>query len=337
MDRQINVNYSDAKVSLWLEDVDEDFLKTVMLSVCAMMRKKGWDIRVPYGEDFRPNMNNKKWERQWDEKIRKGIKNGLEFVTNISGRTLSFEFWENVNDHSKENSNGGKYIFDKESKMPYLLKMITLLTKRQILEHLEKHYNIEQGKSVKPFFERQTAYEKVMKSIKDSCHYKPELGHAEIHCDNNKSADGLRIKHGMPVYAIDYQGRVVRGIAYYSLNSQWYVVTGKYDYICQSCFEIYLNNPGDLRSKRNERKRRSILEKRMAEAVKKLDFQKAQLYKDLIFGKEPLFHIMKGGLYFCSNYSGYTINQIDAGKYTEQEAELYRNHSNCKIVPIYSN
>lgn len=335
MDRQINVNFSDAKVAVWLEHVDEVFLKAVMLSVCAMMRTKGWDIRVPYGEDFRPNFSNKKWERQWDEKIRKGSKDNLEFVTDISGRCLEFKFWEDVIDHSKDNASGGRYIFDKELKMPYLLKMITLLTKKQILEHLEKHYNIKRGKGVKPFFKTVTAYEIVQESIKDCGHFKPELGHAEITCDNDKSADGFRIEHGSQVYVEDHGGRLVKGIAYYNLNSQWWVVTGKYDKLCQSNYKIYINKPDGLRIKRNERKRRAILESKMAEAIKALDFQRAQLFKDLIFGVEPLFHIKKGALYFRSNYSGYTDNQIDAGRYTEQETKSYSNHSNVSIVPIY--
>ena len=38
---------------------------------------------------------------------------------------------------------------------------------------------------------------------------------------------------------------------------------------------------------------------------------------------EPLFHIIKEGAYFRPNYSGYTNDAIDAGKYTKAELKPY--------------
>lgn len=324
---------SDATANAWLESPDEKHLKKVMLSLAAMLRNKGWSMWVPYDE-HQEGRHGKAFDKRWAERFRKGIKNGLEIQLYICGRHLEIEMWENVNDHSKENQNGGKYIFDKESKMPYLLKVLTNLTKKHIHKHLEKHYDAIPGTPFKICeFKRKRALDSVFESIKNSCHYNPELGHARITCNNDKSRDGLKIEHGATVYFADWHGRILKGVAYYSLNANWYVVTGEWDYSIVSCHDIFVRNPGNLKVKRNERTARKRLEQELSKAIKVMDFDRAKTIKNILFDDEPLFHIMKGDLYYKPNSCGYTKNVIEAGKYTGNEIISHSRNKDLKIVP----
>ncbi len=335
MSNEMKVILSDATVNVWLNSVDEVFLKKVMVSVAAMLRRKGWNIWVPYNE-HQDGKNGKAFDRRWAERYRKGVKNGLEVQLYISGCHLECQMWENVNDHSADNSNGGKYIFDKENKMPYLLKVLTNLTKKHVYEHLEKHYEAKPGKVFKVCnFKRKKALDSVFESIKSSCHYKLELGHAEITGNNDKSSDKLKIEHGMNVYFTDWHGRILKGVAYYDLNQNWYVVTGKWDYSVVSCFDIFVSKPENLRVKRNERIARKRLEGELSKSIKKMDFDRAKTIKNILFGEQVLFHVVKDGLYYRPNSCGYTANAIDAGKYTEKEVEYYRTQKSLEVVPVY--
>jgi len=333
---QFTVNISDGELSIWLDKCDEVFLKKVTLSVCAKLRRFGWAIRTPYGEIDTCSSYGKTFNKKWTERFRKGEHSGLEFESYISGRCLTFSFWEDVIDHKADNSNGGRYIFNKESKMPYLLRIRTHLVRMQILKHLTKHYDVLIGKNSMEFpRKRKLAFDLVQKRIKTSGHYVAELGHARITDSYHKSADGVTIEHGMPVYALDYRGRFIKGVAYYDLNMNWNVITGKYDYSCISNSSIYVKKPDNLRVKQNTYIRRRELEKTMSRAVKCMDFDKAKAVKAQLFGDEPLYHVIKDGLYYGSNGSGYTSDTIDAGKYTESEVKYYRTQSYLTVKPIF--
>lgn len=337
MNKAIKTYISDGELDIRLDNADEIFLKKIMLSICAKLRTFGWNIRTPYGEKDTDIRHGKAFNKQWTEGFRCGIHSGLEFKAWICGCSLQFTFWENVNDHTSDNRSGGRYIFNKESKMPYLLCMRTHLVRKQIIEHINKHYEVAENKSsvVFPTNKLVKAYDLVQESIKSSWHYVAELGHAEITGSNDLSADGIQIKHGSPVYTLDYCGRFIKGFAYYDLNMNWNVITGKYDYKCISNTSIYVNKPDDLRVKQNAHRRRRALENEMSKAIKRMDFDKAKAVKAQLFGDEPLYHVLKGELYYRPNGSGYTNNPIDAGKYTESEVSYYRNQSELTVQLVY--
>ena len=304
---KMTINISDGSLNVWLENTNEVFLKKVMVGICAMLRKSGWNIVVPYEEKGDDSRYGKRFNRRWAERFRCGDHSGLEFESYISGRSLEFSFWEDVIDHSKENQSGGRYIFNKESKMPYLLRIRTHSTRMKILKYLHKHFDVTEGKNSMTFPEKAiTAFDRVQERIKSSGHYVKELGHASISKSYSKSADGITIEHGMPVYALDYYGRFIKGTAYYDLNMNWNIVTGKYDYTCISNSSIYVNKPDNLRVKQNSRIRRKKLENAMSNAIKRMDFDKAKSVKAQLFGDEPLYHVLKGELYYGPDGCGYT-------------------------------
>jgi len=330
-----SINVQDGSLGIWFESCDEKLLKTIMISLCARLRKSGWNIHVPY-EEHKDGRNGKRFDKRWAERHRKGFHSGLELEANLHGRCLDFKFWENVIDHTDENRSGGRYIFDKESKMPYLVRIRLAATKQLIINHLKKHYEAEVSDRSKFFTKKlKPAIERVMERIKSSGHYDAELGHARIHGSYNKTLDGKTIKHGQFVYTTDYKGRVITGHAYYDLNMNWNIVTGKYGRLIKHNHEIWANNPGDLRTKRNERRARRALEDLMARSIKAMDFDKAKIIKGVLFGDQPLFHVIKDGLYYRPNGSGYTNDSIDAGKYTEEEVAHYRTCSELSVKPIY--
>ena len=65
---------------------------------------------------------------------------------------------------------------------------------------------------------------------------------------------------------------------------------------------------------------------------------RAKVIKGILWPEpEPLFHIMKDGLYFAPNYSGYRDNPIDAGKYTKDELRPYADgikRGDLQAVPV---
>ena len=334
--KTIRATVSDGSLNIWLDECDEAFLKLVMVSICAMLRKHGWEMKIPYGEKGDDERHGKAFNKSWAERFRCGFHSGLEFESYISGRSLEFSIWDDVIDHKSENQSGGRYIFDKESKMPYLLRIRTHLLRMKILKHICQHYDVSLGNNSMPFpHKRQTALNLVQERIKSSGHYVPELGHARINGSYSKSADGITIEHGMHVYALDWYGRFIKGVAYHDLNMNWNVITGKYDYSCISNRSIYVNKPDDLRIKQNSRIRRRALENEMSKAIKRMDFDKAKAVKAQLFGDEPLYHVLKGDLYYGPNGSGYTHCSIDAGKYTESEVVYYRKQSVLTVKPIY--
>lgn len=131
------------------------------------------------------------------------------------------------------------------------------------------------------------------------------------------------------IYAIRSVSRIVRGTAYYNINSMWWVIVGG-ELRNESCHSLFAAAPGDIRTRRNARARRVRLEKELSVAVQRMHHARAQLIKDLLFGGDQVFMIWARdkGAYYRPQYAGYTTETIHAGKYTRAEAE-----AECRRVP----
>jgi hypothetical protein len=323
----MTVGLHDGKIAINLKDVDEALLKKVLTSVCSKLRKLGWLIAVPYTRKYDPQ-HGKAFNKSWAERFRVGSKNGLEFEGWICGRSLGLEFWENINDHTKENSNGGRYIFNREAVMPQLALMRLRACKSIISKHLEKHFGATLGESCSLIIPKPKLVMDLINADNKKCwHYKPELGRRDWNSDSNrKSGEGQLLEEGMRVYCRDYSGRWVTGVTRYNINNMWWVVTGRYDRLNVASWSIYQVAPADPRET-GSKKRRLKLENLMAKSVKNLDFTKAQIFKDLLFGNQALFHIKKGDYFYRPGACGYTNNQIEAGKYTKEEIQHHQDSS----------
>src|SRR5262249_29204697 len=120
----------------------------------------------------------------------------------------------------------------------------------------------------------------------------------------------------------DRKGRILRGTAYYHINSMWWVVAGPYDLRNISCGEIFCTQPPDIRHKRNERPGRARLEEELSRAVRAMNFLRAQQLRAILFGEQPIYRIWSNekDCFYRPCYAGYSSDSVHAGLYTFAEA-----------------
>lgn len=337
------VSFHDASISIWEEpegqargEWERQFKKDVFLRIAQQLRRLGWHTEVPadmvetYGQRFA-------------EDHRYCRKGDLQGLLDLSGRHIEFQMWQDIANVS--NSNGGRYDFDKEQRMPYLLRLEMQRTRNRLNHYLcnvfagyEFSSSKSDGRSEKRGPGALTAMQFVEACWASSWHFKGDTSTYEISDHNRKSADGQLIEHGQHVYFPDRKGRICTGTAYYNINNMWWVVSGKYGVTNEASFYLYANNPGCLRVKRNERQRRKRLEGELSKAIKAMDFKRAQVLKEILFpADEPLYLIWHKGhsAWFAPDFNGYRSNTNDAGKYTRSELGSYLNENDLtKAVPL---
>lgn len=278
------VSFHDASLSVWEEPDRVDpvwelqFKRDVFARIVQQLHRLGWHCEVPpemvqqYGASFARNHRH----------CRKG---DLQAELSVGGRHIELKMWQDVANvgHPK----GGKYDFDKERRMPYLLRLEMERTRRRIRDYL---CNVFEGYAFAPpalprGFGALTALEWIEQDTRACWHYKPELGRrdGEDRSYNSQSADGDCVRHGARVWTTDGKGRVITGIAHYNINNMWWVVTGKYDCRNVASFAIYTRPPAELRLKRNARLRRQRLERELAQAAKAMKFERAAVLRDLLY------------------------------------------------------
>ena len=345
------VRFGDASLSVWEEGISDAraaggyagekawelaFKRQVFARIVQTLHRIGWTVG-PWDR-----ANHYKAIAQNHRTCRKG---DLQAELSVSGRSIELKMWQDVT--PSENRNGGRYDFDKEARMPYVLRLEMERTRRRIREYLcnvFSGYVFDSGTrlhNAKPL--QFTASEKVAIRYAESCHFNGvdwagylERNHGMTY--NRKSGDGVMLDHGQRVWFFDGKGRACEGTALHNINSMWWVITGRYDYRNLACFELFAKPPENLRIKRNAKQRRQRLNGLLADAVKAMDFDRAKLLKGILWPEpEPLFHILKNGAYFRPNYSGYTSNPVDAGKYTRAELRPYADQierGDLQAVPV---
>lgn len=324
---------------------ESKFKREVFARVVQQLNRMGWTRTLPAFDQRECDRYPLIYQdsRRSERECRRG---DLQGRLQMNYGSLKFEMWQDV--ANVTNSNGGRYDFDKEKRMPYMLRLMMEHTRRRLREYLLNvftGYAFDPGRDLKvgPGRYGVTAMEAVLESRKHSGHYVEALGRARFSNEAEKSGDGLLLEDGMRVYAQDWNGRIVTGIALYSLGGNWTIVTGRYSSTHNVWHsQVYVNSPGALRRKRNESKGRKRLEGEMSKAVAAMKFERAAQLRDILFPKhEPLFMIWSekhGGAYFGPNYSGYTTDTLHAGKYTRVELKPYLGDADAKdhlrAVPI---
>jgi hypothetical protein len=84
--------------------------------------------------------------------------------------------------------------------------------------------------------------------------------------------------------------------------------------------------PADLRTKRNERKRRERLERLFSQAVTASNFRRAELLQNALFGDQEVYRIWsrKNESFYATNCCGNCSDGLRAGRFTKEEAEARR-------------
>jgi hypothetical protein len=291
------------------------------------LNRLGWTVVQPAITPHDVKHYGGQVARWASERRRNCSKGDLKGELEVSGRTIKFKMWQGLNTPTRPD-HGGRYESDKEGCMPYVLRLEMERTRRRIRDYLCSvfdGYAFNTPRYPAMGLMGMTAEEKAAHDRRTSSHYREDLDHAEISMASNAIArDGGTIAHGAKVWAIDHTGRIITGTAYYDLNSNWQIVTGRYGLTVCNTGKIFTRRPDDLRKKYNERRRRQRLENELAKATKAMDFRRAEVLKNVLWPKpEPLFHIIKDGAYFAPNYCGYRDNPVDAGKYTKAELRSY--------------
>jgi hypothetical protein len=356
IDRAGTINFGDASICLYEEGIararneggyaraqawERQFKRDVFSRIVQMLRRVGWTVG-PWNkaEQYKAIALNH----------RTCSKGALQGELDICGRGIKFEMWQDLT--PSENSNGGRYDFNKEARMPYVLRLEMERTRRRIRDYLCNvfagyAFNARSGagRSAKLGFMHLDAMEWIAECYRTSYHFKGDWakyvalnatpGMAGCFNGNRRTADGVLLEHGQPVWCFDYRGRIQQGTAYYNINNMWWVALGRYDVTNKASFELYAACPANPRIKRNADRRRKRLEAELAKAIKAMQFEHAAKLRDILFpGAPALFNVWhdEHQLYHRAGFCGYTADQSQAGKFTADEVHAWGSAPNRVIA-----
>jgi len=353
IDRSGAVNFGDASISIWEEGIsaaraaggyqaekawERAFKRDVFARIVQTLNRLGWTCVMPEIDRHSVKHYGGNIARWSAERKRFCTKGNLKADLDMSGRTISLKMFQNVNAPNRPDHDG-RYQNDLEGHMPYVMRLEMERTRRRIRNYLCNvfaGYTFEKSEPILGI-NGVTALEFAAHHRRTSGHYVVELDRARI-CNTgyDKSADGHQLENGTSVYAIDRDGRVISGFAFYSLNGNWQIVTGRYDLTYVWHNQVYVQSPGNVRVKRNADRRRKRLEAEMASAVKAMKFERAAQLRDILFpGDQQLFNVWNSEhqLFHCAGFCGYTADQSRAGKFTADEVRGWNAAPN-KVLPI---
>lgn len=323
MARKVELNIFDTHFGIWQDDAnDPSLFSEIYGGILREMRRRGWTVRADpvVARNYRSISKNHRLASRGD----------LRASIEIAGRTVKLEFWATT--WPIDNRNGPRYDFNKYRRMRHLDQLRVDLEFRRITAWLRERAEITKVKR-DPRQEAPMAF--IERNYRESWHSDKSLGRPVCTTPSYaKSADGGVIEHGATIWAKDRKGRIIRGVAYYHINNMWFVMAGG-RVGNEACFHIWTAQPDDLRRKRNDRERRVRLEAALATAVRAMDYDRAKVLKNILFGDQPAFLIWARdhSAYYRSNYSGYTADVIAAGRYTRDEAETEcRRSSDLEMV-----
>lgn len=317
--RKVEIRLHDTSIGVWQDDPnDPTFREEIYSGLIRFMRDRGWAVH----ED--PNI--RKHYSCLNPNHRLATKGPLRASVEIGGRGVRFEMWS-VNAR-QSNQNGRRYDFDKLDRMPFLDQKRFYLERTRVIDWVQEHCEVSVTNSREKGL---TADQRIAKYYAESWHSDKELGRPLCSYDYNcKSADGGKVEHGQTVWFAGQDGRIRRGQGFYHINNMWWVKVSHFELCNLACFELYVSQPEDLRTKRNARMRRKRLEALLSAAVRRSDYKRADQLQRIIFGGEEVYRIWsrKNDCFYAAGFSGYTSDGISAGRYTRAEAE-----AECRRVP----
>lgn len=339
INRAGTITFGDATLSIYEEGISaarasggyaaekawcRQFKREVFARILQTLNRLGWACSMPEISEHDVKHyggNVARWSAESKRLCRKG---DLYADLGVSGRCIGLEFFQSVNAPDRPD-HGGRYQGDKEKHMPYVMRLEMERARRRIRDYL---LNVLTDYEFMPSAPKlgingATAIEVAAHARRTSCHYVKALDRANIsNKEQGFSADGVALESGSKVFAFDSAGRVICGTAFYSLNGNWQIVTGRYGLTYAWHTGVYAECPGDPRVKRNSDQRRRRLEGELAKAIKEMNFERAAVLRDILFpGRPALFAIWNAqhSLYHRAGTRGYTSDLSEAGKFTADE------------------
>lgn len=255
--KPIKFNHHDSKLVIFCGD------KSIYGSIKRILRSKGFS----FGKDREIAKKYPSLAQTHHE----GNKGDLKFIASIHPAMIEIEFYQDIN---FENKCGGKYDFNKLSKMTYLQRLTYFNVRNKIIKMLLKRGLID---GTKPRSEE--AYKQVMNRRAETMEWHPQMYTRPIQDYNSKDKDGLHLKDGDVRYFYDYNGILSRGTVYYNINNMWWVVCNKYNYSNKASFDLFQWKPGmPIKIADRERKLQSLLKK----LIEEHNYERAIIIRDLL-------------------------------------------------------
>lgn len=319
------VRIYDTNLSVWEEHVLPDFEKRVWQPLLRHLRGRGWDIKPdPVAKANYPSIASS---------YKVGTKGVLELGARIDGRVIELELWSE--DWPTDHPYGHKNDSYKRKKMPYATRLRTEHELMHLKGWLEGRYGYRTPKGSAGY----TGWKKVPALVEIRHQRESNSFHSYVPDRwNAKAGDGGLLSDGCTVWVRGYDGRVRRGIAYYNLNSMWWVVYSKYHYTNMSSHELRLTAPEQLRRQCDPAERRRRLEGELSKAVSGMNYKRAEALVRALGLIGPLYRITKdhgsGPAWYRPVYRGYTDSELYAGLYTADEARDLVKYEGIKAIPV---
>jgi len=164
---------------------------------------------------------------------------------------IKVEFFQEV---VTENRNGGRYDFDRQAKMPYLIRKAFEAALRRARIHLVDRGFVEDVKIDSPVpdplayfnaswdgeWEKRRGTHRFRRGA-DGWPDESEIGSY----GNNLDRDKVKLEHGAVRYFRTYRGHLLRGRVYGGINGRWMVIYGPglRDHTHLSSWELFLCDP----------------------------------------------------------------------------------------------
>jgi hypothetical protein len=235
-----------------------------------------------HGFSVRPDEHVKKNYPSLSETHRVGRYRGehLEFSLESNGIHTEITFFQEL---VKENPNGGKYDFNKFSKMPFLVRLRFQWIREKIREFLEGRGLPLQSKVESPIPDPLAWFNDGWSSNRFDRGEDGWPSDKVLKSWSRKDANGEIIGHGDVVHFRDHSGHPVRGLAYGGINGMWTVVYGP-------GVRDYAQEPACYLSRKPLPKgrwfrpdvRRSRIQRKLDKAVESMCFERAIGMRDAL-------------------------------------------------------
>lgn len=306
IDRTGIIKFQDAKLMVWEEGIrdardrggwdaanawERQFKHDVFARIVQTLNRLGWTCIIP-PEKIR------QYGQRFAEGRRYCTKGDLQADLRISGRCIELSMFQAVNCPTRPD-HGGRYEWDKEACMPYLLRLEMERTRCRIRDYLCNvftGYVFEPPRASSPNpdplvyfnstwngeYERQNGTDRF------------ERGADGWPCDKALSSwpredkDGTPLNHGDTRWMRDHKGRLIRGKVYGGINGMWIFVYGpdRHDFAHGPAKAFFAYHPSMPRKAVDPYTRKRRLESELQSAVSEMNFERAAILRDVIRNDE---------------------------------------------------
>ena len=289
------VSFNDASLSIWEEPGraamendgwESSFKKDVFARIVQQLNRMGWTCEVP-AEMV------KRYSLSFASNYRACRKGDLHGELSLGGRHIEFVMWQEL--HNVSNPNGGRYDFDKEQRMPYLLRLQMQVTRCRLRDYLVNVFDgyvftPERVSSPNPdplaYFNARWDGEYEKRRGTHRFDRGPDGWPSEraMSSWDRKDADGRPLSHGDVRWMRDRQGRLRRGRVYGGINGMWMIVygPGPRDHTHESAGKFFTYVPCMPRKQVSEYHRRKRVQVELDLAVSAMNFERAAVLRDVL-------------------------------------------------------